>query len=496
MTHTALCTWAVFAVLVWLPFQLSSDVQHPQWSLAASLLTALLLYSTLRLTWIAAKGRAHPMSITFWVFVYIWCALAPLLQTYSGIWPRVIVHDTPTEFTGCVILWVGVLAYELGRYASRFYGHPMNDGNIAHQSIQFSIRSVLILSLVSVVTTVLLALALGGPDVLMGSRGDLNAHLWWQGREKSQTLLMQSLLRGPPFIATMALIYVLVWQRHMLSLANRRWLALALVLVIPLNFIANFPPALQRFWFGTIVLTYCFSLLRWPRTRPAVYILLLCGGLIFGFPVLNEFRKAGSYDTFSLADFTDRVSRSLESPQQKIVRGDYDAYQMLLNATIYVDREGSMMGKNIFDSFFFWVPRRWWPDKHVGSGQFIARYHGYRFTYLAAPLWMEAYLGFSWFGVIVVFLLYGAASAFADRRFENHVRRSETLSPWVWIISLLAGYQIYLLRGELLSGIAYLSCPLLMLLLMIGWQLRKQHSPSNFPTPIDSIKVIQGRKVT
>jgi hypothetical protein len=456
----------VAGVLLVLPLQMLWQVRGGMFSLQAAALLALLVYSALRLSWLAFSGRAQPMAMTFWLFVYIWGALAPFFQTLIDRFPRPYRHDEQAAFMGAMIVWTGVLAYEAGRFLYPYFRHVRRHVNAMH----FSVRAVLLLAFFSVLSTIVFGLALGGPEALLGSRGDINASLW-VGREKSSALLMQSLLRGPPFIAVMALLYILIRHGRSLSLTNRRWLLGALLVVLPLNLLANFPPALQRFWFGTIVLTYLFALLRWRRSSVAVYIAVICIGLVYGFPVLNAFRHEGSLEKFS-----ESVSAAWQAPTRALYRGDYDAYQMTLNSVIYVREQGPMMGKNIFDSVFFWFPRKYWPSKHIGSGHYVARYVNYRYTNLAAPLWMESYLAFGILGVVGILLLYGYVSAWLDDGFELNVSTGASNAVIVWVVALLAGYQIYLLRGDLLSGIAYLSCPLLILLLVARWNSHKQVS--------------------
>ncbi|HXG29206.1 MAG TPA: O-antigen polymerase [Nevskiales bacterium] len=435
-------------------------IEYPHFSAPAYLLAGLLIYSSLRLTWIAFRGLPHPVSITFWLFVFIWCALAPLLQTLANRFPRPYVHDADAALTGTLILWCGVLFYELGRFLLPY----LSRARANTRPLEFSIRTTLILSFVAIATSTVLIIVLGGPDVLMGSRGDINRFLFTR-YEKSQALLLQSLLRGPPIIALMALAYILIRHWRRVSLAYRRWLMLALVLLLPVNLIANYPPALQRFWLGAIVLTYLFILLRWTRIKPALYIGLLSTGLILAFPALDAFRKAGATD-----NFLDNLSHEWSNSRDALYRGDYDAYQQLLNSVVYVRQKGIMYGKNVFDSIFFWYPRRWYPTKHVGSGHHVARHFGLRFTNVAAPLWMEAYLAFSLMGVVCIFFLYGLFTGYLDRAFEQHVKHPDVLSAPLWIVGFWAGYQIYLLRGDLLSGIAYLSCPMLVLLLLVNWR--------------------------
>jgi oligosaccharide repeat unit polymerase len=435
-------------------------IEYPDFSAPAYFLAALLVYSSLRLTWIAFRGLPHPVSITFWLFVFIWCALAPLLQTLANRFPRPYVHDADAALTGTLILWCGVVFYELGRFLLPYLSRPRT----VARPLEFSVRATLILSFAAIAVSSVLIIVLGGPDVLMGSRGDINRFLFTR-YDKSQALLLQSLLRGPPIIALMALIYILTRYWRNVSLAYRRWLMLALALLIPVNLIANYPPALQRFWLGAIVLTYLFILLRWTRIKPALYIALLGAGLILAFPALDAFRKAGATD-----NFLDNLSYEWRNSRDALYRGDYDAYQQLLNSVVYVRHKGVMYGKNLFDSVFFWYPRRWYPTKHIGSGHHVARYVGYRYTNLSAPLWMEAYLAFGFAGVIIIFTLYGLFTGYLDRAFERYARNTAIRSAPIWIVGLWAGYQIYLLRGDLLSSIAYLSCPLLVLLLLANWR--------------------------
>jgi hypothetical protein len=461
--------WAMLllGVLIALPMQQLAQVEQPDVSIAAWMLGSLLVYSSIRLAWVAYAGRAHPVALTFWVFVYIWCAFAPLLQTVSVRFARPYVHDADAEFTACLILWIGVACYEIGGWLQGVIWRREQPA----RPLQFSFTSVLYLAVFSVISTAILAVVLG-PDTLLGSRGDVNASLW-AGREKSEGLLLQSLLRGPPFISMMSLLYVVLYQWRELTRNDRRWVIGLLFVVVPVNAVANFPSALQRFWLGTIILTYLFSLVRWRPSRPSWYAGALTVGLIFIFPVFDAFRDAGT----TQEKFSDTIVRAWNSPRNSIYRGDYDAYQMLIDSTIYVDEQGVMYGKNLYDSALFWFPRKWYPTKHVGTGRLVAIYLHYPYTNLAAPLWMESYVAFGWSGVVIILLLYGAMSNFMDRRFALYAERRGLRGSATWLVALFAGYQIYLLRGDLLSGFAYLSCPMLVILAITRWESRRQKSP-------------------
>jgi hypothetical protein len=184
-----------------------------------------------------------------------------------------------------------------------------------------------------------------------------------------------------------------------------------------------------------LLLTLCSR----QKYKPIVTVCVLIGTIVL-FPYLDFFRTADGYDM-----------RDVQSPASQLTqKPDYDAFQMTSNSIASVEDKGFDYGRNLLGSILFFVPRSTWTNKPWGTGQRIGEDLQYRNTNLSCPLWAEFYYTGGSVAVFFGFLIYGLAS----RRIEN-LASSGTDLPIYLILSYAAGFQIFLLRGDLQNAIAY-----------------------------------------
>jgi hypothetical protein len=133
---------------------------------------------------------------------------------------------------------------------------------------------------------------------------------------------------------------------------------------------------------------------------------------------------------------------------------DYDAFQQLMNAVVCAGERGWAYGWQLLGTALFWVPRGIWLGKPVPSGQLVAEAMGYPYQNLSLPLWGEFYLDGGVVATIVLFVAYG----FLVRRLEAAYisDQSGTDSFVRLLVPLYAAFQVFLLRGTLMSALAFL----------------------------------------
>jgi hypothetical protein len=119
---------------------------------------------------------------------------------------------------------------------------------------------------------------------------------------------------------------------------------------------------------------------------------------------------------------------------------------------------------------FFWMPRSLWPNKPNPTGELVAEHVGYAYTNLSAPLWAEVYLAGGLFFTLCGFYLLGVLVRHIEQVAE-HCRGREVSVASV-LVPFLAAYQFFLLRGTLLSAVAYLT-PVLLFFLAFSARLPK-----------------------
>ncbi|MHA0036125.1 O-antigen polymerase [Deinococcus sp. PESE-13] len=403
----------------------------------------LAIYAGYRLA-LAGSRLLAPMSISFWTFIYVFFGVTAFLQVSARFWPWPDMYSSEEILTAYIILFLGILARDAGSIIAKRLTHYPKMPSKPQDTSKLLLPLLLGLCLLSLATIPFL----GGLGAVLGTRGDVGAAT--QDLEKSSGLILNTLLHVPAFTAL--LIFIVS------SLRSNKILLTFLILI---NLLVNFPPALTRFWLGSMLISIILVLFPINKQKSYVWVLGLLTVLLLLFPY---------------ADFTRRQSQQgLAFSQTKITdiyirKGDYDAFQMVLNMNRYVNLYGNQSGENLLGSLLFFVPRSVWPAKPYGTGQVVADRLGYRFLNLSAPLWGEGFVAFGYLGVVLLLFLYGMISFWLNQAYLIGGQ------SWLFLVaSFMGGFNIMLLRGDLQNAVAY-SSPVIVIL-SISWTLvrrRKQ----------------------
>jgi hypothetical protein len=399
-------------------------------------------YSGLHLSLLSVGGHRKLLSLTFWVFVYIWMGLTPFVQIAAGVTPWPGAYNQNTLVYSMVILLLGLVSYDLGALIVKFSPLRRVESSFLG-SFAISKQRIYLLSFLAVVLTVVSIWKLGGLQVVLGTRYSFEQALS-SGPSKSFNLTWSTLLRAPAFAALALNWWLWLNRKYLLrGRAGRQWHIALLLFLVLLNSVANNPQSQTRFWLGTMVLSLVFMSLKWSkRYTVGLIVVSMLFLLLVAFPYLDIFRSQGA----QLAVQPVAV--------QLLLNGDYDPFQQLLNTVNMVSSNGTTWGFQSLGAFLFWVPRAVWHGKPYGSGQLVAEYMGYPFTNLSSPLWAEAYINFGLAGVILVLFLYGAVTSLAQSAYIKSFQ-SVIPSPLQVLVPILAAYQIFFLRGDLQNAVAF-----------------------------------------
>ncbi len=419
--------------------------------LPAALAWAVVLYCSIRLAWMAFRGAPRILGLTFWMFSYAWLGIAPLAQFTSGEFPYGGLYSDGTVAMAFILVFIGFLGYECGSRLRR--GPPGLDrvGAILRNRRVDLTRSLAV-SVVAITGSVIIILLLGGVEVFLASRRDvyltLESSVATEYRERLH--IVSKLLVVPPFIALYLLWGQWLKRRHQFSTHFKAFFWMLLLLNGAITALVSNPVNSARYWFGTIVLSLLFITMSWHRRLSfASWTVVLTIMLLVVFPYADVFRVEVNLDRFHFTGLEPLVKK-----------GDYDAFQQLMNGIVHVQQNGHTHGQQMLGAALFWVPRRFWPGKPLSSGEMVAETMGYSHVNLAMPLWGEAYLDAGVPLVFFVFLLYGALVGAVERVWLD-TRVWRTLGRF--LAPIVAAYQFLLLRGALMSAIAYLA-PIIVLL--------------------------------
>lgn len=448
VSPAAVLAWALLAVLV-IPgvVLLSGDtVTTPGPALVIQ--CVVVAHTGCALAWVLAGRAVRLMAFGFWLFGYIWLGLAPLAMLATGTYPLGFVVGQDAAATACAVVETGLLAYTAGSAAAAHRRAPASAVLEPLLSRRLSPPRVLLLGVAALALAALLIPQQGGIGAFFASRQAVNeTSAAASGGDTASRALAAWALSAPAFWALLALLHVHRRRGADQLLRGLRWALLPLLLA--LNAVVNNPVSQPRFWAGTVVLTLLFSVpaLRRPRAFRVAAAAMVAVVLVV-FPYGDHFRN------------DERESVRLLSPSaQFTTNGDYDAYQQLQTG-ISLRAAGGYAPETAVGPPLFFVPRAMWPAKPEDTGTRLARYAGYTFENLSAPLWAETYLWAGFPAVALAFGLYGALS----RRIDDvrHRLRDRRGSLAVLLVPALAFFQLILLRGSLMASMG----PLTLLILI------------------------------
>lgn len=411
-------------------------------SAALAVLVLVLLHSAAGLAGALASSEARLVEFLFWTFGYVWLGLAGCLQVATRQFPWPGGLSPVTEFQAALLVEIGLLAFSLGSWASRHWEYRILRARAGKRvPAAFSPVRVLVLAVVSVAVTVVMVPRLGGLEAYFSSRVEASEAAG-AATGSSEPGPLYALVRWGVSIPAFWALASLLFSQFPKPMRNYRNALFPLVLCA--NVVVNNPVSQPRFWFGTMVLGLAFAS-RWmaSRVRFRVGLMAVLLLLLVVFPYADYFRSSD-------ADRAPRVESVVTTMSSELrTNGDYDAFQQVGNGLAFVSSMGHQPEMSATPAFF-WVPRSIWSEKADPTGQLIAEFTGQSFSNLSAPLWIEMYLWGGWVVVALVFGTWGAVTSRLDAfwsRWQGHPQ-----VVWVTLISTLAFFQLFALRGALLPS--------------------------------------------
>jgi len=450
-------SWILLVLVI--PYAVFSYFDEIEFSTEVIVSLSILFYCALRLTWLAGLGKPKLLSITFFVFIYVWVGLAASAQLIAGQFPWEAMHKDEDVLPALFEIVLAIVAWEAGHLWFRLRPPAASTGR-AFEGLSLVIpdRAVVWLSVVALGLT-LIGMKTFGFNHLFLTHAAM-ASVWASAGTKAESLVGSILLRAPSLIAFNVIAYNGLRRWRSLNKERKRFYFVMGIFMGALYFVANYPPAQSRFWLGAVVLTPAFALPRWRRWFAPMWVLGFAAGLTVVFPYMDMFRRATTLEQgFQQFNVNEAVTKKL------IQKADYDAFQQTIDGYRFGERiEGSTMGRNFIGAALFWVPRALWSGKPNGTGLEVAESNDRFFTNLSAPMWMEFYYGFGWMGIAGLMLVYARFCAWGESLYERTLLPGAPDSLARLMVPYWAAFHIFMLRGDLMNATAYSSFGYVMLL--------------------------------
>ena len=148
--------------------------------------------------------------------------------------------------------------------------------------------------------------------------------------------------------------------------------------------------------------------------------------------------------------------------------GHFDAYSMLIQTLRYVKIHGIEWGRQLLGNVLFFIPRKFWENKPVGSGYTIMESLGRQFKNVSEPLLAEGYINFSIVGLLVFGFLLGMVSKMLDEFFWKNAgnENNDTYTYLDIIYPFGMMFLFFIMRGDMLSSISYFTAYIAISLLL------------------------------
>lgn len=368
---------------------------------------------------------SYSMNKIFYLFVFFFFGIAPAIQYQEGIilWVDKFYSNQDYFMMNSLILFIMVMYHGLYTLFSHIKPHY-----IERKIVEFNNRSKKMLN-VRLLVVALLSLLIS----LFVYRFNIDSMLIRGGSTIFTSEGMLSLIYFN-FVRPIPAISLFFYK---IKKNNNRYVEVMLWIILLLT---NFPSSAARFYIAAI---YIPLLLIYIKRMDERYLLLnkiLIAGLLFVFPLLDQLRQLEHLSEFRLSAIDFKM----------FIDGHFDSYQMFMYVVI---NKVITHGRQLLTALLFFVPRSLWPGKSVGSGNYIANKFDFIFDNISMNFFGEGYINFGYFGIFLFVIVLAYFNARYDYLYWNRIERGTALS--VFYLQGL-GLQVFWLRGDLLSGFAFL----------------------------------------
>ena len=409
---------------------LNVDVINVRWSIIMTfIINGIIIFFELS----RSSKLGYSLKDILFLFMFIFMFVSPLVQYFESSFPwwdtHLITEDKilHTNFVIFIFLVVYLFVYQ---YTFRYEGNNFKNREIINIKLVMNIFFI-----ATVICSIYLIAKTGFSNLFSRSTNKL------QIESSSMALIISHTFNS------VSVIYVgmnLLFAIKNKYIYNRVHFLIGCILML----LVNFPTSSARYWMASVYIGLFIIIVKRIK-NPYVFKILIFIGILVVFPALNTFR----YHTFQ-----DVVANGVEIPRpyEAFLEGHFDTYSMLVRSIIYTDYYGLTWGNQLLGNLLFFIPRKIWPAKPIGSGAMIGRTWGWPFTNVSCPYIGEGYINFGLFGVVLFAVILALICKSADTAYQKQVlanNKSVTFIELIYPFSL--GFLFFILRGDLLSSFSY-----------------------------------------
>ncbi len=381
---------------------------------------------------LATDKRPYSFNKMFWIFNLVFFGVIPVYEIVRQKFSWFQDFATATCFRANLVIMSSLAVYAIVRFLA---------GRINIKTSKDSSYSDSFLKNYKIAGTIIFAICAISIIWAMGFEG-----LWTKGAALEAELKMNSTVqlvfdktvRG--IILYFLLLTVWLYKQQKIALSR-------LLVVLAVCVIVCFPFAMPRYLvatlYGSLLLSWQFNWLE----RRNTFSVLVVGALLFVLPMSALVR----YDPDNK-----RTKNVFALYDDALKYGEYDSYATICRTVDLVAQKGTTKGRQLSGVLLFFVPRRKWEDKPIGSGAYIYSDHtalGANFRNIACPYYAEGMINFGWVGCLV----FVACLSFIVTLYDKYYWLGDQASlRYLRLFYPVALFMVFfMLRGDLMSSFAY-----------------------------------------
>lgn len=370
------------------------------------------------------EHKDYTFNKAFWVFNLIFLTIIPFMQYIYDRRPLTTISSNTFDDTIYlyanifILLWI--ISYFLG-YRSRVRFPKKNSYKVIHIKLKLS-------ELIFVYTLTVFLIFL--ESSMRGNAGIETI--------QSIRLLTFTILKG-----MIAFGLLLLVNQYRLTHKSVLFVFLVIILILYFTISINIGGG-GRHFLAAVLFGLFFT--YYKKLNSNIYFILMLLFALIVFPFIGQLRNSKTIEDIDM-------SRSIYTT---IASGDFDTYTMFMNIIKFVDINGYEYGRQLLGALFYFVPRSFWSDKPIGTGAYVAEYFNFSFTNASAPLIGEFYINFGLFGIIFMGFLLGKTIRYIDKMYWDNININQSTFLY-FVYPFLMMFFFFMLRGDLLSGIAFMT---------------------------------------
>lgn len=369
----------------------------------------------------------YSLNKVFYLFVFFFFGISPVIEFSLNVryWRGSLIREN--EY-----LWINVIIIFILLFYIYFYNffYKIKDSKIEKKIINIFSKK---LKSRTKVTFILIFISFISMLILLYFNKFSLYSLLLRGGEGVETLKverMTGLLIGQ-FIKPLPITCLIIFKVKKIKNIFAEVILLGVVLL------TNFPTSGARFYVAAVYIPLMLLYIPFYREKLILSQSLILG-LLFLFPLLDEMRRFSGVENLK---FGFKFNMFLE--------GHFDSYQNFLRV---VSNDIVTNGEQLLTSILFFIPRKYWPEKSIGSGAYMANKINLSFDNIAMNYFGEGYINFGYTGIIIFTILLAFINSRFDKIYWLKLKKTNILKG---IYLLCLGLLFFVLRGDLLSGFAY-----------------------------------------